>query len=33
MKKLLLAASMLTALALPANATLVLSDLIFRDLG
>ena len=33
MKKLLLAASMLTALALPAQADLVLSDLVFRDLG
>jgi hypothetical protein len=33
MKKLFLAASMLTALALPANADLVLSDLVFRDLG
>jgi hypothetical protein len=33
MKKLLLAASMLTALALPANANLVLEDAIFADLG
>src|SRR4051812_2372402 len=33
MKKLLLAASMLTALALPAHADLVLSNLVFRDLG
>jgi hypothetical protein len=33
MKRLLLAASILTALALPAQADLVLSELVFRDLG
>jgi hypothetical protein len=33
MKRLLLAASMLTALALPANANLVLEDAVFADLG
>jgi hypothetical protein len=33
MKKLLLAASMLTALALPANAEFILNDNVFFDLG
>jgi hypothetical protein len=33
MKKLLLAATALIALAVPAQADLVLSDLVFRDLG
>jgi hypothetical protein len=33
MKRILLAASFLTALALPANASLVLSDFVFADLG